>query len=935
MQVKRPQPPQDALARQLWDLWRQGQQPKLETFLRDAGELPVERLAAVVRIDQHERWRWGDAIAVEVYLDRYPVLKNHPEGVNLIFDEIQLRQERGESVPLDEYYRRFPEYAARIWEHARTQTAASDESQRYLASRAVRPQIASTSSEVTPRPADSAEVIQRLHEAQANAFAVTGLRPPDAVVTKKFGTDSKTPPLRPAERPVESDGHVILEVPGYEILEELGRGGMGVVYKARQLSLKRLVALKMIRAAETAEPHELARFKAEAEAAAQLQHPNIVQIYEIGEFKGQPYFSLEYVDGGSLSERLRLDLPTPKQAAALLRTVAEGIHFAHVKGIIHRDLKPANILLKDDSAGMKNGEDQKDEGGTMKDEKRQVTGHSSFKLQPSSVKITDFGLAKQLAGDSGRTSIGTVVGSPSYMPPEQAKGQIDRISPRSDVYSLGAILYEMLTGRPPFRAATAVETMAQVASEEPMAPSRLQPRLPRDLETICLKCLQKDPNKRYASAKSLAADLQRFLGGEPITARPISTVERGWRWCRRNPAVAVLAAGLVVVVVASFVLLSLLYWRAESQRKLAEANEAKAESQRRLAADNEAKARKEERIAAGRLADNANNVALFMYQSGQFSQAESGYRQAIALRSKLAAEEPAEPEHRRQHAAALINLANVLKDTGRSADAETASREALALLDQLIRDKPNDPQTRRALAACLNNWANQLTEEGRFDEAKTSFNRALDLQEKLVAEFPGDLLFTYELGNSYANYGLMLTGGGKPKEALAWLDKGIARLEAVLDQNSRLTTAQQFLSLAHGNRARALVKLKRAADALKDWDQAVLLNDGVKRAQFQAERIQALTKAGQFIRAAVDLDALAKRRNLTAGALYEMARAAALCAPSAGEKYAVSAVEWLTDIAALDYFKNPRTREELKDEEDFAALRERNDFQSLMKGLAK
>jgi serine/threonine protein kinase len=905
MPVKRPEPPQDDVARKLWDLWRAGQQPNLQSFLDGAGDLPLDRLAAILRVDQHERWRTSEAIAAESYLQRFPVLKNKPEALGLIFDEILLRQERGETVPIDEYYRRFPEYAERIWERARTQKEASEESLRYLASREQRPIAAAAGDGTHPAPVNGAEVFDGLQIAQVKSFVAPGVQQRESTVTKKFGSGSNTPVLRS----MGPEPGLVPAIPGYEILEELGRGGMGVVYKARQISLKRIVALKMIRAVELAEAHELARFKAEAEAAAQLQHPNIVQIYEVGEYAGQPYFSLEYVDGGSLSDHLRTELPSTDDAAAILVELAEAIHFAHVKGIIHRDLKPGNVLI---------GTTEKTENTEKKGKKR---GPASVYSKSSAVKITDFGLAKQLADQSGRTTSGTVVGSPSYMPPEQAKGEIDRIGPRSDVYSLGAILYEMLTGRPPFRAATAVETMAQVAAQEPVAPGRLQPRLPRDLETICLKCLEKDPQKRYASAKSLAADLERFREGKPIMARPVSVFERSWRWCRRNPAVAALTGGLAAVILISLVTMTALYFRAESQRKLTAASELKA--------------RKEERIAAARLADHSNNVALFMYNSGQFSQAEASYRQAIDIRTKLAAEYPNDPDHRREQAVALNNLANLLKDTGRSADAEAAYREALALLEKLNQELPNDPQVRRALAACLNNWANQLTEEGRLDDAKSSFQRALELQERLVAETPTDQLFTYELGNSYANYGLMLTDAGKPKEAMAWLDKGIARLQAVLDQNSRQTTAQQFLSLAHANRARALVKLNRASESINDWDQAILLNDGVKRPQFRAERIQALAKSGDYTKAAADLDALARRRNLTTGALYEMARAAALCSPSAGERYATSAMDWLTDIAALDYFKRPRTVEMLKSEADFTALKKRTDFQALLKGLTR
>jgi tetratricopeptide (TPR) repeat protein len=305
-------------------------------------------------------------------------------------------------------------------------------------------------------------------------------------------------------------------VEGYEILGELGRGGMGVVYKARQTGLNRLVALKMVLAGAHAGPEQLARFQTEAEAVATLQHPHIVQIYEVGKHAGLPYFSLEFVDGGSLAQKLDGKPLPPAQAARYAELLAAAMHCAHQHGIVHRDLKPANVLLTAD-------------GGP---------------------KITDFGLAKRLEGDSKQTRSGTLMGTPSYMAPEQARGETHAIGPLSDVYALGAILYELLTGRPPFQGATLLDTLEQVRSQEPVPPARLQPKVSRDLETICLKCLQKEPRKRYASAEALADDLHRCLAGLPIQARPVGAMERAWRWCRRNPRTAALATAVVALVVS-------------------------------------------------------------------------------------------------------------------------------------------------------------------------------------------------------------------------------------------------------------------------------------------------------------------------------------------------------------------------------------------------
>jgi hypothetical protein len=300
-------------------------------------------------------------------------------------------------------------------------------------------------------------------------------------------------------------------IAGYEVLGELGRGGMGVVYKARQVPLDRVVALKMILAGGHAGPEERARFRREAEAVARLQHPNIVQVFEVGEHDGLPFFSIEFCPGGSLDRKLAGTPLPPREAAALVEKLATAMDAAHRKGVLHRDLKPANVLLA--------------EGGTP--------------------KVTDFGLAKKL-GEAGQTASGAVVGTPSYMAPEQAGGQGKEVGPAADVYALGALLYECLTGRPPFKAATALDTLLQVVAEEPVPPSRLQPATPKDLETICLKCLQKQPARRYAGAAELADDLHRFLEGEPVRARPVGAAERLGKWVRRRPAVAGLLAALLL-----------------------------------------------------------------------------------------------------------------------------------------------------------------------------------------------------------------------------------------------------------------------------------------------------------------------------------------------------------------------------------------------------
>ncbi len=387
----------------------------------------------------------------------------------------------------------------------------------------------------------------------------------------------------------------------YELLAEIARGGMGVVYKARQANLDRVVALKMILAGQLASPADVRRFYQEAEAAANLEHPGIVPIYEVGQHAGQHFFSMAFVDGPSLAQIVAEGPLPPKEAAGIVKHVAEAMAYAHSKGVVHRDLKPANVLLA--------RIDNRTHAGSV----HGVTlGGSSDNPDRRGVyepKVTDFGLAKRTEGGSELTGTGQVLGTPAYMPPEQAAGLVKQIGPLADVYSLGAILYCLLTGRPPFQAANVMDTLMQVLQKEPLSPRDLNPQTPKDLETIALKCLQKDRQKRYGSVKALADELGRYLQGEPILARPVGRVERAAKWVRRYPVIA----GLLLLVA-----LSLVIGTTVSTLLAIEANQ-------RAAAESAAKefAKKQEGLAKARERD-----------ATQAKQAEERHRQLAEKRER-------------------------------------------------------------------------------------------------------------------------------------------------------------------------------------------------------------------------------------------------------------------------------------------------------------
>jgi serine/threonine-protein kinase len=660
----------------------------------------------------------------------------------------------------------------------------------------------------------------------------------------------QSPPDRKRKLPLPS-------VPGYEILSELGRGGMGVVYKARQKGLDRLVALKMILSGGHAGAAELLRFRTEARAVAQLHHPNIVQIHEVGELDGCPYFSLEYIDGGSLADRIAVTPLPPIEAAKLVRALADAMDCAHRAGIIHRDLKPGNVLMS--SEGIP--------------------------------KITDFGLAKRMEPDVGQTRTGAVLGTPSYMAPEQAEGKTRDIGPPADIYALGAVLYDLITGRPPFRGESVLDTLEQVRTVEPIPPSRHQAQLPLDLDIICLTCLQKEPRKRYATAGALAEDLRRFLEGEPILARPTPAWERGYKWTKRHPATAALVAvsalaligfgtgGVAWAVQADALRAAADQERihaialknlADEEREKAVASERLAQQERARATSNfqNARAAVDElllRIGRERLANephmdlvrrdllekalrfhqrflNAESdnpevrweagqayvaVADIYEMLGQSTKAEQAYRQAISLLQALADEFPERAELRRDLAAAHNNLSLVLQATGRTQDAVKQFERGQAIRARLVEQHPDVFKYKWDLAEGHDRRGLQAQQSNNLAGAKASFTEAARLFGELIHDVPDTPDYVMDLARVRVNLAAVEQALGESREAQTEYGKALASLRPLVQKHGEVRDYRQETARALLNLATLLHQAKNYSEAEKCYKEAITLFVGL------------------------------------------------------------------------------------------------------------
>jgi serine/threonine-protein kinase len=757
----RPRAVDEALRRRFEAAWLAGRPLAIEDCLPGPGEATREAtLEELVCIEMEFAWHaWAEgqsreaaagtagarppAPRVEDYLARFPQLDRPAVVLRLVQEEALVRRQCGQPITVDDYLARFPVLA----EHG---------------------SLASLLGVGNTGLALGADTFLRFEPGRTRLPAQGGVR---------FGN--------------------------YELLEELGRGGMGVVYRARQCSADRTVALKIIRREclealpADVQRSALERFRHEAQAAARLDHENLVTVYEVGELDGQPFYSMRCVEGRSLAQLLREGPLDGRRAARYVEAAARGVHEAHEHGILHRDLKPANILIE---------------------------------ARADRPMVVDFGLAKLVQQDQELTQHGDVMGTPPYMSPEQALDSA-RVTAQSDVYALGATLYHLLTGRAPFQAATAVETLRQVTHEEPAPPRRLDPSIDRDLETICLECLQKEPPRRYASAAALADDLRRYLQSEPIQARPVSTAERVWRWCRRNRLVAALIASTAAFLLLALTAATVGY--VKTSAALATARAALEQSETSYRKHREAVDHFFTHVSEGVLGDQPGMQPLrkelladtLRFYEG-FLEERAGdptvrdelgrarfrvgciteeidspeaalahYEQARQIQEELAADEELDR---------LQELAGTLNALGRAAhrlhrvdDAQAAYSRAISVRQRLVELGPDRQDFRRNLANTSMNLGLLEKQRGRLAEARSRFDAAQALRREVLRHSPDDFQTQCDFSMGAYNLGSLAMAMDDEAGARRHLAEAIAGFERLLDKKPQSLANQNRLAIVY------------------------------------------------------------------------------------------------------------------------------------------
>jgi tetratricopeptide (TPR) repeat protein len=685
------------------------------------------------------------------------------------------------------------------------------------------------------------------------------------------GDHEATTAIGPSNRDGLARGDVIRYFGDYEIRKELGRGGMGVVYEARQVSLNRPVALKMVKAGLLAGDDELRRFRNEAEAVALLDHPGIVPVYEVGEHNGQQYFSMKLVSGGSLMPLLARYKDDPKGAARLVALAAEAVAHAHARGILHRDLKPANILV--DAEGRPH--------------------------------VTDFGLAKKVEADVEFTLSGAILGSPPYMSPEQAAGRRGSITTATDVYGLGAVLYALLTGTAPFGGDSAAETIDAVRNRAPEPPTRLNERVPRDLETICLKCLEKDPRRRYGTAQALADDLYAWLESRPIAARRVGLVETAWLWCKRRPAVAALSAAVVLATVGGTA--GIIALQAKANADLRAAN-TRVEQRYKLAVDairtfhtgvsedfllqqdqfKELRDRllksaadfyaklsallEKEKDRSSRRALAASNFELaeLTGKVGRAEDALSAHRAVLGARQALAAEPGADAGVTADIGRSLTAVASLLEAIGKVDEAVAAYRRSESLL---AGPAGSDPVARAALAVCRSWLGWLLLNTGKTADALAAYKLARADQEALAGAPGATSAVHRDLAGTVNRVGALLLQTGQPAEAEAEYRRAIATYQRLVDDNPALADLRHRLATSHSNLGDALLQGGKPRAAEAEYRQAMaihqkLVDDNLAVAVFRTGLARDHSNLGWLL-SQVGKPAEAEAEYRTALALYK------------------------------------------------------------------